>query len=166
MLAQKSFFGNYGKNVYFFKKYSAAQWSTNIAQFSTTFFFFLNSSWRCQLHAHAIIITDSNGDTSVGYDEIKHYEENHYIGPVEAYFVEFLVNLYLKSQSFFRLPVHLPNEQNVIIRERNGETDMFFNLEKKNKLLDYFDLNKRDSQARHYYYYEIPEHYTWKAKSV
>ena len=39
---------------------------------------------------------------------------------------------------------------------------MFFNLEKKNKLLDYFDLKKRDSQVRHYYYYEIPEHCTWK----
>ena len=60
------------------------------------------------------------------------------------------------------MPVHLPNEQNVIIRERNGETDMFFNLVKRNKLLDYFDLNKRDSQAGHYYYYKIPKHYTWK----
>ena len=67
-----------------------------------------------------------------------------------------------KSHSFSRLPVHLPNEQNVIIQERNGETDFFFNLEKKNKLLDYFDLNKRDLQASHYYYYEIPEHYIWK----
>ena len=67
-----------------------------------------------------------------------------------------------KSHRFSRLPVHLPNEKNVIIRERNGETDIFFNLEKKNKLLDYFDLNKRDSLARQYYYYEIPEHFTWK----
>ena len=89
---------------------------------------FLISSWRCQLHAHAIIITDSNGDTSVGYDEIKHYEENRYVGPVKAYWRIACKFLFKKTHSFSRLPVHLPNEQNVIIRERNSETDMFFNL--------------------------------------
>ena len=75
----------------------------NSAQLS----FFFNSSWRCQLHAHLIIITDNNGDTSVGYDEIKHYEENGYVGPVEEYWRIACKSFFLKSHSFSRLPVHL-----------------------------------------------------------
>ncbi|XP_051165710.1 uncharacterized protein LOC127284357 [Leptopilina boulardi] len=114
--------------------------------------------------AAAILITDSNGNITLGYDEIKQYEENRYVGPVEAYWRIACKNLFKKSHSITRLPVHLPEEQNIIISETNNGNNVSFNVNKKSKLVDYFDLNVRDLDACNFYYTEIPEYYTWKEK--
>jgi hypothetical protein len=34
-------------------------------------------------------------------------------------------------------------------------------FDKDSKLMAWFELNKRDKNAKEYYYFEIPEHYTW-----
>ncbi|XP_043479916.1 uncharacterized protein LOC122509746 [Leptopilina heterotoma] len=116
--------------------------------------------------AASIIITNVDGQNSIDYNEIRHYEENRYVGPVEAVWRILSKPLAKKSHSVNRLPIHLPNEQNVIIREGQENREISFLLEKKTKLLDYFDLNKRDSNAHRYYYSEIPEHYTWISDSL
>ena len=47
-----------------------------------------------------------------------------------------------------RLPVHLANEQNVVISDSSSESDLRSTLKKITMLLDYFELNKRDIDAR------------------
>ncbi|XP_051165645.1 uncharacterized protein LOC127284299 [Leptopilina boulardi] len=116
--------------------------------------------------AASIVITNANGEVTVNHNEINHYEENRYVGPVEAVWRILSNPLGKKSHSINRLPIHLPNEQNVIIREGKDSNVVSFDLKKNTKLLDYFKLNQRDSNAHQYYYSEIPEHYTWITKSV
>ncbi|XP_043478769.1 uncharacterized protein LOC122509074 [Leptopilina heterotoma] len=65
----------------------------------------------------SIVITNANGEVTVNHNEIHHYEENRYVGPVEAVWRILSKPLEKKSHSVNRLPIHLPNEQNVIIRE-------------------------------------------------
>ncbi|XP_051158478.1 uncharacterized protein LOC127279882 [Leptopilina boulardi] len=116
--------------------------------------------------AASIIITNSNGESVINHDEINHYEENRYVGPVEAVWRILSKPLGKKSHSINRLPVHLPNEQNVLIHTDEGNSKISFDLKKTSKLLEFFELNKRDKNANQYYYSEIPEHYTWIQKSL
>ncbi|XP_051167634.1 uncharacterized protein LOC127285579 [Leptopilina boulardi] len=116
--------------------------------------------------AASIIITNVDGQNILNHNEIRHYEENRYLGPVEAVWRILSKPLGKKSHSVNRLPIHLPNEQNVIIREGQDNNQISFLLERNTKLLDYFDLNKRDRNAHQYYYSEIPEHYTWKSDNL
>ncbi|XP_043480294.1 uncharacterized protein LOC122509993 [Leptopilina heterotoma] len=65
----------------------------------------------------SIVITNANGEVTVNHNEIHHYEENRYVGPVEAVWRILSKPLKKKNHSVNHLPIHLPNEQNVIIRE-------------------------------------------------
>lgn len=67
-----------------------------------------------------------------------------------------------KSHSIIRLPVHLPNEQNVIISNNSNKQDLRSALERITMLMDYFDLNKRDIDARQYVFTDIPLYYVFK----
>jgi len=49
-----------------------------------------------------------------------------------------------------RLPVHLPNEQNVIIENEALEKAMTSAINQITMLVDYFCLNSRDKDARQY----------------
>ena len=61
-----------------------------------------------------------------------------------------------------RLPVHLPNEQNVIICDNSTEEQLIESIEQATMFIDYFELNKNNPQARKYLYSDIPSHYTFK----
>lgn len=67
-----------------------------------------------------------------------------------------------KSHAIFRLPVHLPNEHNVIIDESINNDAIRSAVERVTMLLDYFELNARDEEAKQYLYSDIPSHYVFK----
>ncbi|XP_043470930.1 uncharacterized protein LOC122504097 [Leptopilina heterotoma] len=67
-----------------------------------------------------------------------------------------------KSNSIFRLPVHLINRHTVTISEEANDDAINEALQKRTMLLEYFDLNRRDPQARQYTYAEIPCYYVFK----
>ena len=62
-----------------------------------------------------------------------------------------------------RLPCHLPNEQQVYLRETEDPQEA---LEKKNKteLTEWFKLNQTDEEARQHLYVDIAKHYVWDKK--
>jgi len=63
-----------------------------------------------------------------------------------------------KSHAIFRLPVHLPNEHNVIIDDNINNDAIRSAVERVPMLLDYFELNVRDEEAKQYLYSDIPCH--------
>jgi len=63
-----------------------------------------------------------------------------------------------------RFPIHLSNEQNVIIKNVAIEKAMISALNQITMLIDYFSLNSRDEKAKQYLYVEIPCYYTFKKK--
>jgi len=66
-----------------------------------------------------------------------------------------------------RLPVHLPNEQNIIIETKSTEDAITTALNQVSMLIDYFSLNLRDKEARQYLNIEIPRYYyTFKKEKI
>ena len=51
------------------------------------------------------------------------------------------------------LPDHLPNQQSVALTDIDDEPSILSALDRGTMLLDYFELNKHDVDARQYVYY-------------
>jgi len=85
---------------------------------------------------------------------------------VEACWRIFSKKLQDKSHAIMRLPVHLPNEQNIIIENESTEDAITTALNQVTMLIDYFSLNLRDEEARQYLYIEIPRYYTFKKEKI
>uniref|UniRef100_A0A0C9RGQ0 ClpX_0 protein n=2 Tax=Fopius arisanus TaxID=64838 RepID=A0A0C9RGQ0_9HYME len=100
------------------------------------------------------------------YDEINEHIEARYVGPVEACWRILSKKLQDESHPVIRMPVHLPNQQNLTIHSGDEEFTLHHILEQKNILLDYFDLNSRDQKVCNYLYYEIPCYYVFHKEKV
>ncbi|KAB0792783.1 hypothetical protein PPYR_00660 [Photinus pyralis] len=111
--------------------------------------------------AAGITIGETNNGI-IDHDEIRDFIETRYVGPVEAAWRIIGIPLQGKSHSITRLPVHLPNQQNVVVRDDCDENEIRNALEKQTMLIDYFALNARDSQASQHLYGDIPSHYVFK----
>jgi len=110
----------------------------------------------------SVIIEEDVNNIEIVHDEIKDFIEARYVGSVEAYWRIVNKTLQKKSHAIIRLPVHLPNEQNVIISNHLNEQNLQSVLERITMLMDYFELNKRDIDARQYIYTDIPLYYVFK----
>ncbi|XP_011704850.1 PREDICTED: uncharacterized protein LOC105460109, partial [Wasmannia auropunctata] len=102
----------------------------------------------------------------IDHDEIREYIETRYVGPVEACWRILSKKLQDKSHVVMRLPVHLPNEQNVTLDTESVEDAMISAVNQVTMLIDYFALNLRDLEARNYLYIEIPRYYTFKKEKI
>jgi len=71
-----------------------------------------------------------------------------------------------KNHTIIRLPVHFPNEQNVIIENEVTEETITSALNQVTMLIDYFSLNSCDEEAKQYLYVEIPRYYTFKKEKI
>ncbi|XP_044597177.1 uncharacterized protein LOC123273764 [Cotesia glomerata] len=117
-------------------------------------------------------VPESNGQSSkqseshstINHDEIKNFVDTRYVGPVEGAWRILCKNLQDKSHSVIRLPVHLPNEQNITISDDCDENGLIQALQKRSMLIKYFSLNERDPLARRFIYSDIPYHYTFSKK--
>jgi len=83
----------------------------------------------------------------VDYDEIHNCIEVRYVRPVEATWRILKKKLQDKSHVVVRLPVHFPNEQNIVIESRSNEETIIFTLYQVTMLIDYFALNFRESET-------------------
>lgn len=75
-------------------------------------------------HDVATVTIGESADNVVNHDEIKDFVETRYVGPVEACWRIFSKPLFDKSHSITRLPIHLPNQQNIVIEMNNVETNI------------------------------------------
>jgi hypothetical protein len=74
--------------------------------------------------------------------------------------------LHYQSHAIVKLAIHLPNRQNVYFKACDNIKNILSKIEnKKTTLTSWFDLNKIDKEASKFFYYEIPEHYTYCSKS-
>ena len=107
--------------------------------------------------------TDQNN--IINHDEIKDFIESRYVGPVEGYWRITSKKMKDKSHAVIRLPVHLPNEQTICLEsntDNNIEDALTSATNQVTMLLDYFELNQRDEEAKQYTYINIPRHYVFK----
>ncbi|KAL6723964.1 hypothetical protein ANCDUO_23567 [Ancylostoma duodenale] len=110
-------------------------------------------------------MTISVGSTDeIVHDEVKTFLNLRYVTPHEGFWrlIEFTMDK--KSHAVTKLDVDLPNEQIVCYRPNNDNIRERLNDAEfgNTKLTVLFELNQRGSQARALYYYEIPEHFTFK----
>ncbi|XP_044019460.1 uncharacterized protein LOC122859843 [Aphidius gifuensis] len=106
-------------------------------------------------------ITNNTHEKYINHDEIHNSIETRYVSAVEACDRILGRSLQKKSHSIIRLPIHLPNQQNVIINNDDADT-LRAALQKNTMLLEYFALNQRDENAKEYLYADIPSHYVFK----
>ncbi|XP_058810250.1 uncharacterized protein LOC131675336 [Phymastichus coffea] len=116
--------------------------------------------------AATVVIQDSENGTVVIHNEICQFLDARYVGPVEACWRMLSKTLQDKSHSIMRLPVHLPNEQNIYFSESVYELNLEILQKTSSLLLDFFQLNRDDESARQYYYSEIPSHFTHKKTKI
>ncbi|XP_011859152.1 PREDICTED: uncharacterized protein LOC105556668 [Vollenhovia emeryi] len=116
--------------------------------------------------AATITIEPITENVIIDHDEIRDFIEARYVGPVEASWRILEKKLQDKSHSIVRLPVHLPNEQNIIIENGSDEDTITSALNQVTMLMDYFALNSRDEEAKQYLYIEIPRYYTFKKDKI
>ncbi|KYN19366.1 hypothetical protein ALC57_08303 [Trachymyrmex cornetzi] len=114
----------------------------------------------------SIILEPKNENKIIDHDEIHNYIETRYVGPVEASWRILGKKLHDKSHVVTRLPIHLPNEQNITIGSDCFEDALVSAVERVTMLLDYFALNLRDDEAKNYLYIEIPRYYTFKKVNI
>ena len=116
--------------------------------------------------ASAVISNKNNGSNEINHDEITHFVDSRYVGPSEAIWRILSKPLQEKSHSVVRLPVHLPNFQNITLHTDPFEDEINSALDQVSMLINYFTLNETDSNARQYYYSEIPMHYIYKKQKL
>ncbi|XP_044014055.1 uncharacterized protein LOC122856420 [Aphidius gifuensis] len=117
--------------------------------------------------AAAIVVqeTDTNGDQvdqTIHHDEIREFIETRYVSPPEACARILNYSLHGRSHAVVRLPVHLPNQQTVMVDDIDNEDAIQAALNKESMLIAYFALNAHDPQARDLTYSEIPTEYVYK----
>ncbi|XP_058810469.1 uncharacterized protein LOC131675487 [Phymastichus coffea] len=117
--------------------------------------------------AATVVIGEAKNQNTIEHNECRNFIETRYVGPVEACYRIFSKPLQHKSHSVTRLPIHLPNEQAVIITENEDEIALLACLNNSSSiLLDYFTLNATNDEARQYYYTDIPKYFRHIKKKV
>ncbi|GJY31539.1 ATP-dependent DNA helicase PIF1 [Tanacetum coccineum] len=99
-------------------------------------------------------------------DEIKNYLNCQFLAPCEAVWWLFSFDIYYAYPSVIHLSFHLPNQNAITLwdserlpalLQREGiDVTMF---------TGWFELNKRDPEARTLTYADIPKHYVWHEQS-
>lgn len=94
-------------------------------------------------------------------DEVANFVNARYISPVEAAWKTLSFHMHGKSHDITHLPVHLPEQQQVLLPQGNIDAHR---LERAatTMLTAYFDCCANDEAAREFTYHEFPEHYAWK----
>uniref|UniRef100_A0A914DCA3 ATP-dependent DNA helicase n=1 Tax=Acrobeloides nanus TaxID=290746 RepID=A0A914DCA3_9BILA len=114
-------------------------------------------------HDAARMVIQVTGGEELVHDEIKTYVDMRYITSHEAFWRIFELDLDDKSHSITRLQVHLPEMHEVYYTASDNIGERLDKAATQNTTLTaWFELNKGDMVARNYYYYDIPEHYTFK----
>src|SRR5207237_7904031 len=95
------------------------------------------------------------------HNEIKTYLDARYVTAPEATWRLFKKKMTDKSHTVYRLPVHLPNQQNIYFKD-GEEYEAFLDVtNQRTKLTAWFELNQHDFYANYIKYADIPYHYTF-----
>ena len=111
---------------------------------------------------HDCINLQLSESNTYSHDEVSMYVDARYVSAPEAFWRLSEYELHGKSHVVQRLPVHLPDMQNVYFQ--SGQEEEALGRNTSTKLTAWFALNQKDSSANQYLYTEIPSHYTFVSK--
>ncbi|KAF1766983.1 hypothetical protein GCK72_006941 [Caenorhabditis remanei] len=128
----------------------------------------------------AVLIRVVDGKQMEVVDEIKQYLDTRFVCAPEAVHHLFKFPMSYRSCNVLQLAVHLPEDQNIIF-QRGDEAQAVNRAQSKNtKLTAWFAINKKCEEAvlpdgsfpptlkdsRQYFYYEMPEHFTFNTSTT
>ena len=97
------------------------------------------------------------------HDEIQTFLNARYVSAPEGFWRLSEFDMHGKSHVIFRLPVHLPDQQNIYFHSGNEEEAV--QSATNTQLTAWFKLNLDSPEARQYLYTDIPKHYTFNKKN-
>jgi len=100
-------------------------------------------------------------DGTLHHDEINVFLNARYVGPSEAAWRMFAYSMHDQSHTVVRLPVHLPNSQNVYFKNDAPEDALIQAELRSTQLVAWMKLNSNPSTRSPYIYPETPVHYVW-----
>jgi len=98
---------------------------------------------------------------TLDHDEINVFLNARYVGPSEAAWRLFAYPMHDQSHSVVRLPVHLPDSQNVYFKNDAPEEALIQAELRTTQLVAWFKLNSNPTTRSPYIYPETPVHYVW-----
>ncbi|CAH1413426.1 unnamed protein product [Lactuca virosa] len=112
-------------------------------------------------HDKQVIHIDKDQENVV-INEIRKFQDAHYVSPPEALWRVFSFPLSKIHPCVLALQIHLPNQQLVRFKDGDRMEDIVDREKEKNSMLTaFFKKNKEDSNARKYLYKDFPKHFTW-----
>lgn len=108
--------------------------------------------------ANIQVTTDGN---VLHHDEVSTFLNTRYVGPTEAAYRIFAYPMHEQSHIVIRLPVHLPNEQQVYFNSDNASDALLKAKLRNTELMAWFELNKNPTTKSPHIYPETPVHYKW-----
>lgn len=98
-------------------------------------------------------------------DEIKTYAKGRYIGPQQVWFELFCYRTHGAKPPVYRLPLHLPGQQNITFPEGGDPEAVQNNTERKTtelmKFFDWYRDHPDTPDSGRYLYHRFPEHFVW-----
>ncbi|XP_071728569.1 uncharacterized protein [Rutidosis leptorrhynchoides] len=107
-------------------------------------------------------IENSSVEKIVEVDEIKKYLDCRYLSPCEAVWRMFSFDIHFSQPSVIKLSYHLPSQQAITVHDSANLPALLHRESiKETMFTQWFELNKRDENARQFTYTKIPIHYVW-----
>ncbi|XP_071727276.1 uncharacterized protein [Rutidosis leptorrhynchoides] len=105
---------------------------------------------------------ESSAETIIEVDEINNYLDCRYISPCEAVWRLFSFDIHFLKPSVLKLSYHLPNHHTVTLHDSESLHALLHKESiKETMFTQWFELNKREPNARKLTYAKIPTHYVW-----
>ncbi|XP_071714540.1 uncharacterized protein [Rutidosis leptorrhynchoides] len=112
------------------------------------------------------ISTSSEPEKIIEVDEIKNYLDCRYLSPCEAVWRMFSFDIHYSKPSVIKLSYHLPNQQSVTLHDSESLPALLQRESiKETMFTQWFELNKRDANARKLTYAKLPQRYVWDQKA-
>nr|XP_016456633.1 PREDICTED: uncharacterized protein LOC107780595 [Nicotiana tabacum] len=104
-------------------------------------------------------------DTGVEIDEIKRYLDCRYISATEACWRIFKFGIHHREPAVERLPFHLEGQNSIIFEEeRRAESVLSTPGIEVTKFTEWFEANKKYTEARELTYSDFPIHFVWNSR--
>nr|XP_043630456.1 uncharacterized protein LOC122601784 [Erigeron canadensis] len=98
-------------------------------------------------------------------DEVKNYLDCRYLSPCEAVWRLFALDIHYCKPSVVKLTFHLPEQHTITLRDSEDLPALLHRPRIKDTMFtQWFELNKREKEARAFKYSEIPAEYVWVNK--
>ena len=95
------------------------------------------------------------------HNEIERFLDSRYVSAPEAMWRLLETKMHDRSHAIIRLPVHLPNQQQITFLPGNEQRALQLAQQRKTKLTAWFDLNNQDPDACSLLYSDIPYNYVF-----